>query len=554
MTERALSQVGVPLEVDNVTAVLVGIALDQGLRHQICVEPEDGLLTNHHLIGVIDRAAALYRADPESNVFHTDRRVHDMRQQRAFLQSRASAIVEAIGASGMFNGLSFFASTSSPIGGYEVHSCIGIPSKALDSLPAFEESIVNRVYSGRSLQHEVVAECLRRADKALYLPDPGTGLQTLGRPEEIVNAAAEQFSRGTTWRTAGMTGDLFSTVNSFASLTYERAGAGGYLSISSKQNIDKGLKVRFERPVRLREARSMRKLLELSDRSMSVLADYQYAYGLGSVCSVPDVMEITITGHAKWELSVNGERFLRVSYGNATLPRPPFDFEKFKDVAERTVGDVNLDLIWEIIEYAQVSGHGTTIVVSSDPEAEADRLGGEAVPIVADHLGPSETVWLGLVDGALLLGPDGRCHAFAVILDGNASALGDRARCSRFNSAVRYQSTTEVGAFLVVISDDGSVDLIPQLKPRVYKEEVEAAVQAFCACSESIPVDAEAFAKTYNRVRNLAFYLDSDQCLRVNESHEEEMRRRLEAGGLAMLDQSLNPDPMMNDSYFWDPS
>ena len=554
VTEQALSQVGVPLEVEDVTAVLVGIAQDQGLRHQICVEPEDGLLTNYHLIGVIDNAAALYRADPESNVFHTDQRIHDMRQKRTFLQSRGSAIVESIGASGMFKGLSFFVSSSAPIGGYEVHSCIGIPSKALDSLPAFEESVVNRVYTGRSLQHEVIAECLRRADKALYLPDPGAGLLTLGSPEEIINAAAEQFSKGATWRTAGMTTDLFSTVNAFASLTYERAGAGGHLVITSKQNVDRGLKVRFQRPVRLSDARSMRKLLELSDSSMLVLSDYQYAYGLGSICSAPDVVEITITGHAKWELSVNGESFLRVSYGNATLPRPPFDFERLKDVAERTVGSVDLNRIWEIIEQAQVSGHGTTIVVSNDPEGEADRLGREAVPIVADHLGATETVRLGLVDGALLLGPDGRCHAFAVILDGNATALGDRARGSRFNSAVRYQSTTEIGSFLVVISDDGSVDLIPQLKPRVYRDEVEAAVQAFCACAGSVPVDGEAFAKTYNRVRSLAFYLDGDQCLRVNESHDKEMCRRLEAGGIAMLDRILDTDPMMKESYFWDPS
>ena len=551
-TEQALTAVGVPLEVNDVTVALVGIAQDQGLRHQICVEPEDGILTNHHLTGVTTRALALYQADPESNIFSTNQRINDLRQQRTFLQSRANAIVEAINTSGMFKGLSFFASSSSPIGGYEVHSCIGIPSKALESLPAFEESTVNRMYAGRSLQHEVIAECLRRADKALYLPEPGAGLMTLGYPEEIVKAAAEQFSRGTTLRTAGMSNDLFSTVNAFASLTYERAGAGGHLVITRKQNIECCLKVRFRRPVRLSEARSMRKLLELSDHSISVLADYQYAYGLGSICSGPDVMEITISGHAKWELSVSGERFLRVSYSNATLPRPPFNFESLKDVAERTVGDVDLNRIWGIIDYAQVSGHGTTIVVSSDPEAEADRLGGEAVPIAACHLDPADTVRLGLVDGALLLGPDGRCHAFAVILDGEATGLGDRARGSRFNSAVRYQSTTKAGTFLVVISDDGSVDLIPQLKPRVYREEVETAVQAFCECCKSVPVDGEEFSKTYDKVRSLAFYLNANQCLRVNESHDEEMHRRLEAGELALLDRSLNPDPMMNESHFWD--
>ena len=60
------------------------------------------------------------------------------------------------------------------------------------------------------------------------------------------------------------------------------------------------------------------------------------------------------------------------------------------------------------------------------------------MPIDPTKLDPVDIARLGLVDGAVLLGPDGRCHAFGVILDGAATDHGDPARGSRYNSAVRY--------------------------------------------------------------------------------------------------------------------
>ena len=546
--ERALNTVGLPVDV---TAVLVGFARKEGLRHPICVEPEDGLLSPSHLASALTRSEKLFTADPESRILYTDHRSNELRRRDTIMRSRASAVIEALDASGAFKGVSFFVSQSAPINDYEVHTCVGIPTAALKVLPAFGEAVVDRVYVGQSLQHEIISECLRRADRALYLPDPGADLSTLGSTEEIIKTAAERFMRGTIWRAAKMMPDLFSVVNEFASLTYERGGAGGHLVITHKENIDKWLDVRFQQPISLHGARGMRKLLELSDSTVSVLADYQYAYGLGSYCAAVDVIEISVTGHAKWELSVNGDQYVRVAYGHATLPKQVIPFDKFKDVAERTVGDVDVSRLWNIIDIAQASGHGTTIVVTNDPAGETERLSGEAVPIVPDSLDPLEIVRLGRVDGALVLGPDGYCHAFGVILDGMATVTGDRSRGARFNSAVRYQRTTKAGAMAIVISADGSVDLIPQLNPRVYRDDVEAAVSAFCSCCEGDEVDGEEFGRTHDAVLRLAFYLNDDQCQRVNASYEKEMRRRLESGGISISGRHLRPDPRMNASYFW---
>ena len=550
-TKRVLDQLGV-ISTDT-RVVLVGIAAEETANHAICVEPETGPLSAEHLAQVTTRAGELYELDPESKVLYSDPRSREMRHRALFHVARANAITEAIEKSGVFKHLTFFVSASSPINGYEVHTCIGIPKGVMENLPAFEESTVEWVHAGKSLQHEVIRECLHRADMALYLPDPGTGLQILGRTEDIITSATERFISGTTWRTSQEPSDLFGALNAVASLTYERAGAKGKLTVTTRQNLEKWLTVRFKNPVRLRESRTMRKVLQITDDTMSVLADPTCAYGLGASRIAPDVVEVSITGHATWEASVNGDKFVRVAYGRATIPTQQIEFHELKDIAERTIGNANTRRIWEIVQAVQESGQGATIVVSKDPEAETARLSGEGMPIESDYLEPEEIVRLGSVDGAVILGPDGRCHAFGVILDGVANEGGDRARGSRFNSAVRYQNMETAGSMIIVISDDGTIDLLPRLLPRVDKGEVAAAVDAFCEYCDSVPIKADEFERLYERIRRLAFYLNDEQCRRVNEKHEQEMERRTESGGVRITGRNLQPDPRMNASYFCDP-
>src|SRR4051812_31168207 len=108
--------------------------------------------------------------------------------------ARATAEAEAIEESGALPGMQVFASRSAPIGDYEVHTCVAVDRDVIETLPAFDEDVLDRIYVGRSLTHEVIAECLRRADAALYLPDPGFALQVLGAPtNEIVRTAAARF-------------------------------------------------------------------------------------------------------------------------------------------------------------------------------------------------------------------------------------------------------------------------------------------------------------------------------------------------------------------------
>ena len=545
--KKTLSHIGLPVDV---RVILVGYALDSSLQHQICIEPEAGPLSVNHLDAVLLRSKELLEANPESRILVSDPRIRELRQISLYRRSRADALVEAIEQASVFRGLTFFASEGSPIGSYEVHTCVGVPAEALESLPALDDSEIDGVYIGRSLQHEVISECLKRADRALYLPEPRTDLYVLGPAEDIIKAAAVRLTDGAAFRATRWPCDLFSSVNDLASLSYEQGGAKGHLVIAAQSLTAEPPQIRFQEPVSLSRARSMRKLLELTDDSTSVLVDEGVAYGLGSRVPGPDVVEVSVTGHAEWELSIDGLALLRVNYGKASLPRPLLDIDEFKDTAERILGNTEHSRLWAIVQQAQACGHGMALVVSCDPMGESARLGGEAVPIDATSLEPAEIVRLGRVDGAVLLGPDGRCHAFGVILDGTANGQGDPARGSRFNSAVRYQNSADAGSIVIVVSDDGTVDLIPRLRPRVRREHVEEAVRAFLACGEGEQLVGGEFTRTHNLVKSFAFYLDDEQCRTVNKHYDVEMDRQFKAGGTRFSQTPLQPHPDMNESYF----
>ena len=67
---------------------------------------------------------------------------------------------------------------------------------------------------------------------------------------------------------------------------------------------------------------------------------------------------------------------------------------------------------------------------------------------------------------------------------------------------------------VIVISDDGTVDLIPTLKSRVSRQEVEDAVREFCEYSGIEGNDGEEWARRNRRVEVLSFILMKNNAIR----------------------------------------
>ncbi|MBV6510052.1 MAG: hypothetical protein JJLCMIEE_03171 [Acidimicrobiales bacterium] len=550
-TSRALEAVGVAMDI---RVVLVGFRAVDGPVHGVCVEPENGPLTQAHFASTLERASELLAEDPEQQIITRPQPVPDHRMQGVALKTRAEAVREAIAASGAFPAGEVYVSASSPMGGYEVHTCVVVDAQRIGALPAFEHAEEDRLYVGRSLVHEVIAECLRRADRALYLPEPGAGLNVLGAPTlDVVRAAATRFLDGCAMRTGGMPGDLLEVLEGIVSLEYERSAADGRIVVVGQS---RALTVRsvLARAVSLRDSRAIRKLLEVSDEDVALLTDGSKVFGLGDIESRESddspAFEIIVPSHATFELRHDGVALMRVAYGRPALPRPLLDRIRFDDVVKRVLAVEDTTILWTIVEAAAGGGHGTIIVVSADAEGEAERLSGQATLLEPAELRADDVTRFSRIDGATLLDVEGRCHAVGVILDGEATGAGDPSRGSRFNSSLRYQASSRTAVVAVVVSDDGYVDLVPDLKPMVKRSDVQAAVEAFRDAATADPVEGERFARTHDSVKAISFYLDQAQCQEVNDLYEHEQDRRLEGGGIAIRESPLRPNPLMNDSYF----
>ena len=505
-----LSRIGFQTH-DTVTVLLIGLATKEDHRHAICIEPRDGPLDADDLKSVEERTGSILEADPRASFTISHPRLHDRQQNALFLNCRAQAIAESIEKSGKFEGLSFFVSDSAPHAGYEIHTCIGLPSDALELVPCFNNPDKDHPYLRHieeSFVQTVINMCLRQADNALYLPDPGSDMSILGDRTNIIRSSASRFVSNTVYALGGEPNEQFETINKASSLTYERSRAKGQLAFANRGNLTAKLEFTFQDPVGLHKSRTIRKLLELTDESTALLADSRYVYGLGNYTHDPNWALVTVKGHAEWTLGVNDTELVKVKNEHATLPQQVLSKDTFMDVARRKVDADDPELIWHICQCALESGHGTTIVVSKDPVSEVKRLGQEALAIEPVSLDPEAVVRLGRVDGATLLGPDGTCYAFGMILDGRSDSSGDRARGSRFNSALRYQKTSEIGTMVIVISDDGTANIIPALNRQIYRQEAEEAVQAFCEASGIEDVSGEEWANRLNRVEKLTFLLE----------------------------------------------
>lgn len=191
------------------------------------------------------------------------------------------------------------------------------------------------------------------------------------------------------------------------------------------------------------------------------------------------------------------------------------------------------------------------LVVHPDAAAEADRLLPQAYSITPARLdGPVLTAATS-IDGAVLVTPDGRVHAVGVILDGVATGTGDSGRGARYNSAIRYLAGAGKGAMVIIVSEDGKIDLLPKLMRRLRRETVQRTVDRLVARSAE-GEDLEAFDRANRAVTDIEFYLNQEQCDQVNDAREAVAGREWQADNLRRQFVPVAPDPAMDESYFID--
>ena len=375
------------------------------------------------------------------------------------------------------------------LNGYYVCTILRVQRKPLRAYPALRP---DRTYTdGRLLPHSLLNAAMTRFNeetvKALTEPEPGAGL--LYRPrdtEELLRAAGRSlldapalavgsadWSSGERLDRGSSTGPgaerLFYIINTISSLRYEGAEGVGCLLLARRGHPNLEEVFALTCPVDLTDYRAVRKLLEMTIPGIHLLADADKVYALGREVGTydaerEDLFAFHFLTYYTWELSHAGHTLLRCRYGLPGLARPRLSRLSFKREYKRTFGipkAEQLERLWQVVLEASRQPKGTLLVITTEALAEADRLKLQCTLIEPVVLTPTIAQLVTAIDGAVLLDPQGYCYSIGVILDGKASSgHGNSTRGARYNSAIRYVESSDFPTLVVVVSEDGMVDVM----------------------------------------------------------------------------------------------
>lgn len=270
---------------------------------------------------------------------------------------------------------------------------------------------------------------------------------------------------------------LFDDFNQVSMSTLERSEAKGGLLIGKAGHPQVEVSLELQTPVLSSNHRAFRKLIEISDVGLDLLYDDGFLFGFGHIrdssISADDVhFRVQITGRAQWSLSSGTDTLMVVTSEKPGLPKTASTHFRvdLQSVLKAQFGFIDANKparLIALVEAARRQTHGTMLVISDHAEEESRRLETQSTRIKPIELTPIIMERITTIDGAVIISTDGICYAMGAILDGIiGEGEGNSARGSRFNSAVKYLTYSEqrgLKCIIVVISEDGMVDILPRL-------------------------------------------------------------------------------------------
>ena len=461
---------------------LIGVlAKDREDRHSICLQPEDCGYQLSRFADIQEQAQHLEAVDEERHIFHLHPTVQENRSRRLKLRSLKSAVQQAIGSDDKYRGVVSFCSWPVLVEDYWVmvvlqfnrdayhsHYCLVRNKRAcLGSQP-------DKYTVATSLLDATVCEYLDYCAEALLKPNPGSSFETFERDyDEIIRASGKRLMN-----TPGIVCcnisegpyGLYEACNTISSLRYEGAEGIGRMLMARRGHPNIEVTLALSCPVRMHDYRAVRKLLEMSSDEISLLSDSGYIYGLGNTIGLydqraEDLFSVRFIKHYTWELLHAEHLMMRVVYRQPELPKMGIDKHKFERDVKRIFHEIKpkeITRLWELVLEATRQKHGTMVVVSSGAGEEAKRLANQATVVEPVELTTQIMQVITTIDGAVLIDPSSTCYAIGVILDGLASKKGTPARGARYNSAIRYVETSQYPCMAIVVSEDASIDLVPE--------------------------------------------------------------------------------------------
>lgn len=333
---------------------------------------------------------------------------------------------------------------------------------------------MSRHHAGANLLDQSFGEFLRYASQFLFMPKATAVANIVRRdPLETLLAGARGLLSQPAWLDAQRerTGELLHALNLISATRYESEDCTGRLVICDRHDAGVKEHLRFLNPIDLHNAKAVRKLLEVTrDNGVALLTDGFMARGYGELAAdathgTRQLFVVKFLGNSTWELWFRHHAAMRVSYGRPMLPVPDIQHaelaKRLRDVfPEARPADLD-HLTTLVLSFSRIN-HGALLVVTENAASEAERLAAQAIGVDPTVLHEHMLAGIGRIDGAVLIDPTGRVHAFGAILDGKVKreSRGNTSRGARYNSARRYVEDQVCRCMALVISEDGMIDFL----------------------------------------------------------------------------------------------
>ena len=325
---------------------LTGVLDDTSIatRFPTCVEPEDDFwIHSNDLRDVRDISRRIVSQYAESQLLHSHPLAQERENRALERRSIRGAIKHIIQAHpGRPVNRRFYVSYPAQVDEFLVCMVLSLQDDIVVSYPELRRNTVP-IHDFRSYPvpvsflDAVAGQFLGYATEELSKPEPCYPETT--DSEEFLRSAGDKMAQGVVWRMSEqpfMYGhNLFRNCSTISSLHYERSTGSGRILLASKNHPAIKHVVTFETPVKLRNFRSARKLLQLAFEDISLHSDSDEIYGIAKVgsydCSKEDQFEVQIVDHHHWELRHNGRALMTVRYGIPSLPKLGLDEEAFRN-------------------------------------------------------------------------------------------------------------------------------------------------------------------------------------------------------------------------------
>lgn len=534
----------------------------------VTVEPADHpFFQPDTFADVADKAEALEQADPERNLLHTHPQAHASHLRTIHLRAVRNAVIQSLAPHTDRTGCAYFVSAPVRVKGYLVCVVLGLQREVMSRYYALDRQHVERWSMPTSLTDAVIHEFLEVVSDRLNYADPGAALWIIRQDyEEVLRAAGNYLMFYPAYAGGNYDGrhGVYAACNRLAALRYEGLESSGLMIVARQDHPNIRMKLEFSAPVPLDNHRAVRKLLQSTSDNLGLLTDSAMVYGLAEVwgeyeSAGEDLFTIKFLGRYTWDLIHDGKILMRVTHGQPRLPRPPLNEEKLRRDLPRVFAGIDPEDVNQLSRLAHTASRvtkGAMLVVHAYAEAEAQRLASQCTRIHPLKLTPEVLRLVASIDGAILIDPQGICYAIGVILDGMATEKGDRSRGSRYNSAVRYIEFQIQPCLAIVVSEDGYVDFVPDLRPQIYRSSIETRLARLRRMAQAPSVDIADYHETMDWLVDHSFYLSAGDCREINDLREgiEQQLASAVLPQMVMGYPTFTPHDELDDSYFLEKS